>query len=86
MINLGHEIPVKVDRSDQDLDLSFETDNEEVHNTRVESEENPLDVYRTAANETAPLIILILGMNLQLYLQEKKIYHYPPLVTVTVKN
>ena len=66
MINLGHEIPVKVDRSDQDLDLSFETDNEEVHNTRVESEENPLDVYRTAANETAPLIILILGMNLQL--------------------
>ena len=56
MINLDHEIPVEVDRSDQDCDLSFQTDNDsfkEVHNTRVESEENPLDVYRIAANETA---------------------------------
>ena len=56
MINVDHEIPVEVDRSDQDCDLSFQTDNDsfkEVHNTRVESQENPLDVYRIAANETA---------------------------------
>ena len=40
--------PVEVDWSDQDCDLSFETDNDsfiEVHNTRVESEENSLDLY-----------------------------------------
>ena len=56
MINLDHEIPVKVDKSDQDPDLSFEIDSDsfkEVHNTRVENEENPLDVYHIAANETA---------------------------------
>lgn len=53
IMNLDHEIPVKVDRSDQNLDLSFETDNEEAHNTRVKSEENPLDAYRIAANKTA---------------------------------
>ena len=42
MINLDHEIPVEVERSDQDRDLSFETDDSftEVHNNRVESEEN----------------------------------------------
>ena len=56
MINLDHEIPLEVGRSDKDRDLSFETDKasfKEVHNTRVESEENPLDIYRIAANETA---------------------------------
>ena len=55
MINLDHEIPVEVERSDQDRDLSFETDDSftEVHNNRVESEENIFNVYRIAANETA---------------------------------
>ena len=45
---------MEVGRSDQDCDLSFEPDNDcfkEVHNTRVESEEYPLDVYLIAANE-----------------------------------
>ena len=48
VINLNHVSPVEVDWSDQDFDLIFETDHEsfiEVHNTRVESEENPLDLY-----------------------------------------
>ena len=55
MINLDHEIPVEVERSDQDRDLSFETDDSftEVHNNRVESEETIFNVYRIAANETA---------------------------------
>ena len=45
--------PVEVDWSDQDCDLSFETDHDsfiEVQNTRVESEENPLDLDLIAAN------------------------------------
>ena len=48
LINLNHVTPVEVDWSDQDCDLSFETDHDsfsEIHNTRVESEENPLDLY-----------------------------------------
>ena len=48
--------PVEVDWSDQDCDLSFETDHDsfiEVHHTRVESEENPLDLYWIAGNWTA---------------------------------
>ena len=48
--------PVEVDWSDPDCDLSFETDHDsfsEVHNTRVECEENPLDLYWIAANWTA---------------------------------
>ena len=48
--------PVEVDWSDQDCDLSFETDHDsfiEVQNTRVESEENPLDLYLIAANWAA---------------------------------
>ena len=56
MINLDHEIPIELDRSDQDRDLGFETDNDslkEVHNTRNESEENPLDIDCIAANEIA---------------------------------
>ena len=47
VINLNHVTPVEVDWSDQDCDLSFETDHDsfsEVHNTRVESEENRLDL------------------------------------------
>ena len=48
VINLNHMTPVEVDWSDPDCDLSFETDHDsfsEVHNTRVESEENRLDLY-----------------------------------------
>ena len=48
VINLSHVTPTEVDWSDQDCDLSFKTDHDsfsEVHNTRVESEENPLDLY-----------------------------------------
>ena len=48
--------PVEVDWSDQDCDLSFETDHDsfiEVQNTRVESEENPLDLNLIAANWAA---------------------------------
>ena len=48
VINLNHVTPVEVDWSHQDCDLSFETDHNsfsEVHNTRVECEENPLDLY-----------------------------------------
>ena len=36
MINLDHEIPVEIDKTDQDSDLSFETDIDsfkEVHKT-----------------------------------------------------
>ena len=53
VINLNHVTPVEVDWSDQDCDLSFETDHDsfiEVYKTRVESEENPLDLYWIAAN------------------------------------
>ena len=53
MIDLNHVTPVKVDWSDQDCDLSSETDHDsfiKVHNTRVESEENRLDLYWIAAN------------------------------------
>ena len=53
---MDREIPVEVHRSDQDRDLSFETDNDsfkESYNTIVECAENPLDVCRIAANETA---------------------------------
>ena len=54
MISLDHEIPVEVHRSDQDREADSDYF-KEVYNTRVESEENTLDVYRVAANET-PLI------------------------------
>ena len=53
---MDHEIPLEVDRSDEDCDLSFEIDNDsfkEVYSIRVENEENPLDICSTAANETA---------------------------------
>ena len=53
---MEHAIPLEVDRSDEDCDLSFEIDNDsfkEVYNTRVGSEENSLNVYSAAANETA---------------------------------
>ena len=53
---MDREIPVEVHWCDQDRDLSFETDNDsfkESYNTIVESAENPLDVCRIAANETA---------------------------------
>ena len=49
MINWDHEIPVEANRSD----LTFETDNDSfknLNNTRIESEENPSDFYRIAAN------------------------------------
>ena len=53
MINLDYQIPVKVDSSDQDPDLSYKTDDsfQEVDNTKVESEENPLDVYLISINK-----------------------------------
>ena len=47
VISLNHVTPVEVDWSDQDCDLSSEADHDsfsEVHNTRVESEENRLDL------------------------------------------
>ena len=53
MINLDYQIPVKVDSSDQDPDLIYRTDDsfQEVDNTKVESEENPLDVYLISINK-----------------------------------
>ena len=56
MIYLEHKIPVEADRSDQDARLGYGTDNysfKEVDKIRIESEENPLDVYCITANETA---------------------------------
>ena len=49
---MEHAIPLEVDRSDEDFDLDNDSF-KEVYNTRVESEENSLDVYSAAANETA---------------------------------
>ena len=73
-------ISVEVDRSDQDCDLAFEMANDsfkEMHNTRVESEGNAIDVYCIAANETAMINNSHFGMNLRLYILEKEMNHDP---------